>query len=216
MSYDVTALFTSIPIDTTIDIIKRQLEEDTDLKSRTNMTIKQICCLLEFCLKNTYLKFNGEFYEQREGAAMGSPISPIVANLFMEDLEIKAIRTSHTPPKIWRRFVDDTFSIIKKENRNNFLQHLNSIHPNIKFTCEEMKEDGSMPFLDILITPAEDGSLKTSVFRKQTHTDLYLQWDSHHHIPSKYSVAGSLTTEQTPYAHIQHCCMKKNNIYSRH
>ena len=49
-----------------------------------------------------------------------------------------------------------------------------------------------MPFLDILITPTEDGSLKTSVFRKQIHTDLYLQWDSHHNIPSKYSVAGTL------------------------
>ena len=156
------------------------------------MTIKHICCLLEFCLKNTYFKFNGEFYEQKEGAAMGSLISPIVANLFMEDLEIKAIRTSNTPPKIWRRFVDDTFTIIKKENRNNFLQHLNSIQPNIKFTCEEMKEDGSMPFLDILITQAEDGSLKTSVFRKQPHTDLYLQWDNHHNIPSKYSVVGTL------------------------
>ena len=139
MSYDVIALFTSIPIDTTINIIKKQLQEDKDLQSRTNMTIKNICCLLEFCLKNTYFKFNGEFYEQKEGAAMGSPISPIVVNLFMEDLEIKAIRTSNTPPKIWRRFVDDTFTIIKKENRNNFLQHLNSIHPNIKFTCEEMK-----------------------------------------------------------------------------
>ena len=123
---------------------------------------------------------------------MESPISSIVANLFMEDLGIKAIRMSNTPPKIWRRFVDDTFTIIKKENRNNFLQHLISIHPNIKFTSEEMKEDGSMPFLDILITPTEDGSLKTSVYRKQTHTDLYLQWDSHHNIPSKYSVAGTL------------------------
>ena len=49
-----------------------------------------------------------------------------------------------------------------------------------------------MPFLDILVTPEEDGSLKTSVFRKTTHTDLYLQWDSHHTIPSKYSVAGTL------------------------
>ena len=55
-----------------------------------------------------------------------------------------------------------------------------------------MKEDGSMPFLDILIIPIEHVSLKTSVFRKHTHTDLYLQWDSHHNIPSKYSVAGTL------------------------
>ena len=88
--------------------------------------------------------------------------------------------------------MDDTFTIIKKDNKDSFLQHLNSIHPNIKFTCEEVRSDGSMPFLDILITPEEDGSLKTSVFRKPTHTDLYLQWDSHHTIPSKYSVAGTL------------------------
>ena len=71
----------SIPIDNTISIIRKQLEEDRDLKSRTNMTINHICCLLEFCLKNTYFKFNGAFYEQKEGAAMGSPISLIVANL---------------------------------------------------------------------------------------------------------------------------------------
>ena len=83
MTYDVSELFTSIPIDTTINIIKKQQEDDKDLHSRTNMTIKHICCLLEFCLKNTYFKFNGEFYEQKEGAAVGSPISPIVANLFM-------------------------------------------------------------------------------------------------------------------------------------
>ena len=92
----------------------------------------------------------------------------------------------------WKRFVDDTFTIIKKNNKDSFLQHLNSINPKIQFTCEETTEDGSMPFLDILVTPEEDGSLKTSVFRKTTHTDLYLQWDSHHTIPSKYSVAGTL------------------------
>ena len=122
---------------------------------------------------------------------MGSPISPIVANLFMEDLEVQAIQTSSTPPTLWKRFVDDTFTIIKKEDRNSFLQHLNSIHQNIKFTCEEVRDDGSMSFLDILITPKEDGSLSTSVFRKPTHTDLYLQWDSHNTISFKYSVAGT-------------------------
>ena len=49
-----------------------------------------------------------------------------------------------------------------------------------------------MPFLDILVTPEEDGSLKISVLRKTTHTDLYLQWDSQTTIPSKCSVAGTL------------------------
>ena len=157
-----------------------------------NMKIQHIISLLRFCLNNSYFSFQGRFYQQTEGAAMGSPISPIVANLFVEDLEVQAIRTSSTPPALWTRYVDDTFTIIKKEDRNSFLQHLNSIHPNIKFTCEEVWSDGSMPFLDILITPEEDGSLSTSVFRKPTHTYLYLQWDSHHTISSKYSVAGML------------------------
>ena len=216
MSYDVSALFTSIPIDTTINIIKKQLDDGKDLHSRTKHDHQTHMLPLEFCLKNTYFKFNGKFYEQKEGAAMGSPISPIVANLFMEDLKTKAIRTSSTPPKTWRRFVDDTFTIIKKKNKNSLLQHLNSIHPSIKFTCEEEKEDGSMPFLDILLTPAEDGSLSTLVFRKPTHTDLYLQWDSHHNIPSKYSVAGTLYHRATTIHSNPTLLHEEENIGSMH
>ena len=59
---------------------------------------------------------------------MGSPISPLVANLFMEEIEVQAISTSTTPPTLWKIFVDDTFTIIMKD-RDRFLQHLNSIHP---------------------------------------------------------------------------------------
>ena len=102
MSYDVNALFTSIPIEPGINIVKKHLEEDKELHNRTNMTVKHISCLLELCLKNTYFSFQGRFYEQTEGAAVGSPISPIVANLFMEDLEVQTIRTSTTPPPCGR------------------------------------------------------------------------------------------------------------------
>ena len=100
--------------------------------------------------------------------------------------------TSPSPPVLWKRFVDDTFTIIHKQDKDSFLDHLNNIHPSIKFTSEDTRPDGAIPFLDILITPKDDGSLQTSVYRKPTHTDLYLQWDSHHTIPSKYSVVGTL------------------------
>ena len=63
---------------------------------------------------------------------------------------------------------------------------------NIQFSSEEPRRDGSMPFLDILVTPKEDGKFSISVYRKPTYADLYLQWDSHHTIPSKYSVVGTI------------------------
>ena len=123
---------------------------------------------------------------------MGSPISPIVANLYMEDFEVRTINTSPHPPFMWKRFSDDTFLVIKAAHKQNFLDHINSIDHHIQFKSEDSRPDGSMPFLDILVTPREDGSLNTTVYRKPTHTDLYLQWDSHHTISSKYSVVGTL------------------------
>ena len=77
----------------TLNIIKDLLDKDTTLKKRTVMEVRDIILLLEFCLKNTYFSFQGQFYEQVEGAAMGSPVNPIVANLYMEYLEQKALST---------------------------------------------------------------------------------------------------------------------------
>ena len=192
MSYDVKALFTSVPIQPSIDIITKLLEKDPSLSKRTNMNIRQIISLLEFCLRGTYFTFQNKYYEQIEGTAMGSAISPIVANLYMEDLESKAIQSAPHPPVFWKRFVDDTFVIIKSFHKQEFLDHINSIDTNIQFTIEESSEDGSMPFLDMLILPQEDGSFHTTIYRKPTHTDMYLQWDSQHPISSKYSVVGTL------------------------
>ena len=96
-SYDVSALFTSVPVDPALNIIKDLLDQDTTLKERTVMEVRDIILLLEFCLKNTYFSFQGQFYEQVEGAAMGSPVIPIVANLYMEYLEQKSLSTAHTP-----------------------------------------------------------------------------------------------------------------------
>ena len=112
MSYDVKALFTSVPIQPAIDVIKERLEEDGELQNRTSLSVQDIVSLLEFCLRSTYFTFQDRLYEQQEGATMGSPTSPIVANLFMEDFEKKAIESSPHPSCFWRRFVDDTFTII--------------------------------------------------------------------------------------------------------
>ena len=68
--------------------------------------------------------------------------------------------------------MDDTFTILQLSQKSEFLKHLNSIDEHIQFTSEEAGDDGSIPFLDVLITPDKEGNLKTTVYRKPTHTDL--------------------------------------------
>ena len=96
-SFDVTALYISIPVADAIEVIKRRLEQDTELPRRTTWSPDNIQKLLEFCLVNTYFLFDGQFFEQTKGAAMGSPVSPIVANIYVEAFEDRAINTALHP-----------------------------------------------------------------------------------------------------------------------
>ena len=68
--------------------------------------------------------------------------------------------------------MDDTFVILKQDKKEQFLQHINSADPAIQFTTEEQKQDGSMPFLDILVTHQEDGTLTTRVYRKPMQINI--------------------------------------------
>ena len=97
-SFDVTALFTSVPMEPVLGIIKDLWEEDSTHKEITVLPVKDIILLLELCLYNTYFSFQGQFYEQVEGAAMGSPVHPIVANLYMEYFEQKSSNYCNPSP----------------------------------------------------------------------------------------------------------------------
>ena len=128
---------------------------------------------------------------------MGSPVSPIVCNPYMEAYEQKALATAPHPPWLWKRYVDDTFTIVKRKHSQEFTDHLNSIDDNIKWTTEieaEVAEDSgrSLPFLDVLMTSLKDGSFKTTVFRKPTHTNQYLNFSSNHPIEHKRGVVKTL------------------------
>ena len=123
---------------------------------------------------------------------MGSPVSPTVANLYMKYLEQKAL-SSAPHPRLWQMYVDDTFVIQKEIHKQDFLQHINSVDPAIQFTVENNKEDGVIPFLDTIVKPEAGGNLSITMYRKPTHTDQYLQWDSHHHLSAKFSVIHTLT-----------------------
>ncbi|XP_064472603.1 uncharacterized protein LOC135387236 [Ornithodoros turicata] len=122
---------------------------------------------------------------------MGSPISTTVANLVMEFVEDKALEDAGQFITFYRRYVDDTFVIIKNNFTNTFFDKLNSIHPNIQFTCEEEKEK-KIAFLDVLVQRDPCGNLKTSVYRKPCDTGQVLHYGSGHPLEHKRSVVRSL------------------------
>ena len=118
---------------------------------------------------------------------MGSPLAPVLANIFMRWFEEKAISEYTGPqPSFYRRYVDDSFLIFNQASHiDPFFSHMNSIHNNIKFTKEEETEVGYFPFLDIKITKG-NGQFRTSTYYKPTHTDVYTNWYSF--TPRKYKI----------------------------
>ena len=122
---------------------------------------------------------------------MDSPVSAVVANLYMEFFEELALKSAPSKPRLWKRYVDDTCCIV-----------CDSVRPSIRFTVE-VEREGSLPFLDTLLQRRDDGSLDVTVYRKPPHTDRYLDFQSHHPSHVKrglvrclYDRARSITTRQ--------------------
>ena len=122
---------------------------------------------------------------------MGSPLSQVLADIFMEEFENSSLNTADLQPKLWLRYVDDTFVVWPhgRDTLQDFLQHLNQQHPSITM---ETEEDHKIAFLDVGISRNPDGSLHHNVYRKPTHTDRYLNQRSFHHPSIKSSVNRTL------------------------
>ena len=97
ISFDVTNLFTQVPVDEALRVVEERLSADDSLKERTSIPTPQLIELIELCLRSTYFQFQDRFFEQTDGAAMGSPLSPVIANLYMEHLEENALQTAPLP-----------------------------------------------------------------------------------------------------------------------
>ena len=191
MELTVVPLFTRVPADLAVSVAGERLKADSSLSERTALSAEQVVKLLQFCLDATYLAYRGEFFKQTFDTAMGSPVSVTVANLVMESVEERALSTYQSPVPFWKRYVDDTVTALPRDQVKTFHSHLNTIEASIQFTVEE-ETDNTLPFLDTKITHHIDGSLTTTVFRKSTHTDRYLDFQSHHPLAHKVSVARTL------------------------
>ena len=143
------------------------------------------------CLNAMYFAFRNTYYQQIHGTAMGSPVSVVAADLVMEDVESRALSTFPQPPKLWKRYVDDTCCALKAHHMEDFHRHINTIEATIQYTAER-ESDAQLAFLDVLVIRNPGRTLATSVYRKPTHTDRYLDFQSHHPIAHKIAVIRTL------------------------
>ena len=155
------------------------------------MSPESIIQLFRLCVEKTYFMFNRKLYLQVNGLAMGASTSGFVADIYIYRLEKKALDTFVDPPDLWKRYVHDTFAKIKKTRVDSFMEHLNKQHDRIEFTTENMKEM-KISFLDTEVRLKEDKKIEISIYRKSTHTDQYLNFNSNHHISQKIGIVGTL------------------------
>ena len=121
-----------------------------------------------------YFQYDASIYEQKDGEAMGSLVSAVIADL--------------CKPKIWKQYVDDTFTILDQNNVDGFLQHLNNQQPTIRFTMKT-KNDNTILLLDTSVITTDGFTLPVYTGELLVVTNTY---DSHHPQSVKHGIVKSL------------------------
>ncbi|CAL8069407.1 unnamed protein product [Calicophoron daubneyi] len=175
ISFDVTSLFTNVPVLETVEYICDYMLENNISVGVPTRKLKE---LLLRCTMNVQFLFNDTFYREIDGVAMGSPLGPIMADIFMAKLENTVLSEQIKTFDFYGRYVDDTFAICSSEfDPDEILTKLNQAHNAINFTMEKETEN-QIPFLDALLLRQSDGSIRRKVYRKPTWTDQYINFHS--------------------------------------
>ena len=146
VSLDVVRPFTKVPTDeilvVVVVVVRDKIAADPLLEERSYIPIDNLMEMLTFCEETTYFGIVSDIYQQEEGLAMGSPLSPVLANIYKEYFEEMALGSTSIKPSMWLRYVDDTFILWPhKEDVQILLDHVNSIRPSIQFTMEKEQDN---------------------------------------------------------------------------
>ena len=188
VSFDVKSLFTNVPLDRTIDTVLRRIYHKHELQ--TSITRSEMKELLILCTKNVHFTFDNVIKVQNDGVAMGLPLGPVLSDIFTIELEISLLPELTDYIQFWKRYIDDTICFIKVGSVNYILSLLNSFDTNIKFTYE-LEHAGKLPFLHVLLC-RKGKKIYTTVYRKATNNDVYLNWNAFAPISWKRSTLKAL------------------------
>ena len=209
-SLDIKSLYTSCDMKKSLSTTILHFQDKPNLLP-PNISASTIQSLISFCLDNSYFEFNGQFYSQDTGGTMGSPLVVELAEIRVADVENTALTTYKDPPNTYRHFVDDGIGDFRdKSHADGFLSYLNSLTDDLQYTIEYPSHDGSLPYMDILI----HADKSTSVYRKPTHTNLYVRYNSCAPSSSKDSVIRSLTRRAHILCSPQHLQKELDTVYT--
>jgi hypothetical protein len=185
VTFDVSSLYTNIPHEGGLQAAKEALNNLRPLDEKPSNDC--LINLLEFVLTKNTFQFNGDFFLQICGCAMGSKVAPSYANIYLDRFERLFVYTYPKKPVIWLRYLDDCFCIWQhgEAELNKFFFHLNSCNDNIKFTME--KSNKEIPFLDMLVK-INDNTIETDLYSKDTDSNNYLLYSSAHPLACKNSI----------------------------
>ena len=179
VSLDAIALYPNIIVDLAIELLEQKLKNDRKLATRTNLSKQELLRLTKLCTKDPSFQCELGRFQQTDGAPMGGPLSRLLADLVLEDIESKIRANRKWKHKWdWVRYIDDTFMNWEDslEELEEFITFLNSLHPKIKWTSE-IEKDNQISFLDILIIRNGESS-ETTVYRKESCSDRYIHFSS--------------------------------------
>ena len=127
--------------------------------------------ILLLCAKDVHILFEDEIYQETDGVAMGSPFGPILPGIFVVELETTIVPTLDNLLRKWKRYVDDTYCIVKTDSVNEILLKLNSFHMKIQIAYK-VETNNMLPFLDVLVI-RNNNNIETTVYRKPTNDDSF-------------------------------------------
>jgi len=197
VSLDVISLFTNVPIELVIDILE---EKWSFIEKHSTIPKGEFFNAINLVLHSTFFTFNKKFYKQTYGTPMGSPLSPIIADLVLQKLETDVLRNLPAKPIFYFRFVDDIALSTTHTSLNDLLSKFNSYHPRLKFTLEI--GGNTLNFLDLSIIK-KDGYLIFDWFQKPTFSGRYLNYLSQHPFTHKKGTIISLIDRVILLSHPQ-------------
>ena len=169
ISFDVISLFINVLLDNTLDIFMKPYYNNREINTKRNK--REMKELIKLCTKDVLFNFNGTTYVQKDRVAMGSLLAPVLAGIFMVELERAVIPKLSQHLQFWKHYVNDTICFVCNGYQEFVLSCLNSFHNSIQFTYKIEKES-EIFFLDILIIHSGE-KIETHVYRNSTNTDIY-------------------------------------------